>query len=303
MNGLTNYITEQPWEEIITAWYVLVDEEYQRWLARQGGRWRSRGPEPSFSDSEVITVSLIIETFFQGHEELGYAFVSQFLKTMFPQLVDLDRFNARRRALVGVIEAIRRGLRDQKLDRADPIRLVDSAPVTVVTYSRGSRCRSVMGSEYFGVVTSKKGKVFGFRLHATTTVAQMIDEWVLAPASVPDPDVLDELVLDSRDLVLVGDKIYNDAELEQRLWRKRGILLLPLRKDNQKKQWPVGIQTILGRIRHRIETVFSTLTTVFNVERPRGRSLAGYVVRVATCILAHTLCFFMAEWGHRYTQK
>jgi hypothetical protein len=293
MNGLTNYITEQPWDEIITAWYVLVDDEYQRWLAGQGGRVRTSGPEPSFSDSEVITVSLIIETFFQGHEELGYAFVSQFLGAMFPQLVDLDRFNVRRRALVRVMEAIRRGLRDQKLDRTDPVRLVDSAPVTVVTYTRGSRCRSVMGSEYFGVVTSKKGKVFGFRLHATTTVEQMIDEWVLAPASVPDPDVLDELVLDSRDLVLVGDKIYNDAELEQRLWRKRRILLLPLRKDNQKKQWPAGIQTILGRIRHRIETVFSTLTTVFNVERPRGRSLAGYVVRVATCILAHTLCFFM----------
>lgn len=294
MNGLTNYITEQPWDEIITAWYVLVDDQYQQWLAGQGGRVRPSGPEPSFSDSEVITVSLIIETFFQGHEELGYAFVSQFLEDMFPQLVDVDRFNVRRRALVRVMEAIRRALRDQKLDRADRVRLVDSAPVTLMTYTRGSRCRSVVGSEYFGVVTSKKGKIFGFRLHATTTVEQMIDEWVLAPASIPDPDVLDELVLDCRDLVLVGDKIYNDAELEQRLWRKRRILLLPLRKDNQKKQWPAGTQAILGRIRHRIETVFSTLTTVFNVGRPRGRSLAGYVVRVTTCILAHTLCFFMA---------
>lgn len=293
MNGLTNYITERPWTEIITTWYVLVDDTYQHWLAGRGGRLRSSGPEPSFSDSEVITVALIIETFFQGHEEVGYAFVSQFLGTMFPRLLDVDRFNARRRELVGVMEAIRRGLRDQKLDRADRVRLVDSAPVTLVTYPRGSRCQSVVGSEHFGVVTSKKGKVYGFRLHATATVEQMIDEWVLAPASVPDPDVLDELVLDSRDLVLVGDKIYNDAELEQRLWRKRGILLLPLRKDNQKKQWPEGIQKLLGRIRHRIETTFSTLTTVFNVERPRGRSLAGYVVRVTTCILAHTLCFFM----------
>jgi hypothetical protein len=294
MNGLTNYITEQPWDEIITAWYVLVDDQYQQWLAGQGGRVRTSGPEPSFSDSEVITVSLIIGTFFQGHEELGYAFVSQFLRDMFPQLVAVDRFNVRRRALVGLMEAIRRALRDQKVDRTDRVRLVDSAPVTLMTYTRGSRCRSVVGSEYFGVVTSKKGKVFGFRLHATTTVEQMIDEWVLAPASIPDPDVLDELVLDCRDLVLVGDKIYNDAELEQRLWRKRRILLLPLRKDNQKKQWPAGTQALLGRLRHRIETVFSTLTTVFNVGRPRGRSLAGYVVRVTTCILAHTLCFFMA---------
>lgn len=49
-----------------------------------------------------------------------------------------------------------------------------------------------------------------------------------------------------------------------------------------------------GHVRHRVETVFSTLTSVFNVGRPRGRSLVGHVVRVATCILAHTLSFFMA---------
>jgi hypothetical protein len=85
------------------------------------------------------------------------------------RLLDLDRFNAQRRELVGVIEAIRCDLRDQKLNRTDPIRLVDSAPVTVVTYTQGSRCSSVVGSEYFGVVTSKKGKVYGFRLHATVT--------------------------------------------------------------------------------------------------------------------------------------
>ena len=293
MNGLTDYITQRPWEETITTWYVLVDDAYQRLIAKRGRRLRASGPEPAFSDSEVITVSLILETFFQGHEEVGYAFVRQYLGHLFPDLIDLDRFNARRRALIAVIEATRRDLRDQQLDRADPIRLVDSAPVTLMTYTRGARCKSFVGSQFFGVVTSKKGKIFGLRLHVTTTVDQLIDEWVLAPASIPDPQVLDELVLDCRDLTLIGDKIYNDAELEERLWRKRRITLMPLRKDNQKKQWPKDVRRILGRIRHRVETVFSTLTTVFNIQRPRGRSVAGHVVRIATCILAHTLSFFM----------
>jgi hypothetical protein len=293
MNGLTDYITQRPWEETITTWYVLVDDAYQRLIAKRGRPLRVRGPEPSFSDSEVITVSLILETFFQGHEEVGYAFVCQYLGHLFPHLIDLDRFNVRRRDLIAVIEAIRRDVRDQQLDRADPVRLVDSAPVTLMTYTRGARCKSFVGSQFFGVVTSKKGKFFGLRLHVTTTVDQLIDEWVLAPASIPDPQVLDELVLDCRDLTLVGDKIYNDAELEERLWRKRRITLMPLRKDNQKKQWSEDVRRILGRIRHRVETVFSTLTTAFNIQRPRGRSVAGHVVRIATCILAHTLSFFM----------
>jgi hypothetical protein len=77
MNGLTNYITEQAWTDTVTLWYVLVDEAYQRLLTKRGIPLRTSGPKPDFSDSEVITVSLIIETFFQGHEEVGHAFVAQ----------------------------------------------------------------------------------------------------------------------------------------------------------------------------------------------------------------------------------
>jgi hypothetical protein len=139
MNGLTNYITQRPWLETITAWYVWVDDAYRRLVARRDHPLRHSGPTPSFSDSEVITVGLIIETFFQGHEEVGYAFVAQYLRGLFPQLLDLDRFNARRRDLIAVIETIRRDLRDQKLNQADPIRLVDSAPITLMTYTRGAR--------------------------------------------------------------------------------------------------------------------------------------------------------------------
>ena len=216
-----------------------------------------------------------------------------FRSDLFPKLLDLDRFNARRRELIAIIEIIRCDLRDQKLDRSDPLRLTDSAPVALMTYSRGGRCESVVGHEYFGVITSKKAKVFGLRLHVTTTVNQLIDEWLLAPASYLDGKVLEALVQNQCDLVLVGDKGYTDAEVEDRLWRTRRILLLPLRRTNEKRQWDDDIRKLLGRIRHGVETVFSTISTVFNLERPRGRSLAGHVVRVATIILAHTLSFFM----------
>lgn len=69
-NGLTNYITEWQWNDIITTWYARVDEIYQLIVEHLSNPLRSRGPAPQISDSEVITVSLIIETFFQGHEAL-----------------------------------------------------------------------------------------------------------------------------------------------------------------------------------------------------------------------------------------
>ena len=294
MSGQTNYITEVSWTDTITTWYVHINDAYNRLISKRGKRLRTRGPEPKFSDSEVITVSLIIETFFQGHEEVGYSFVNQFLLEMFPDLIDLDRFNLRRRELIAVIEALRRDFRDQKIDPDNPIRLVDSAPVTLMTYTRGKRCRSVVGSQFFGVVSSKKAKFFGLRLHLTTTDSQLIDEWLLAPAAHHDGKVLEELVFNSSDLWLIGDKAYNDAEKEASFWQKRRILLLPLRKKNHPEPWSDDLRRALGRVRHRVETVFSVLTTVFNIQRPRGRSLAGHVVRIASCILAHTLSFFMS---------
>ena len=130
-------------------------------------------------------------------------------------MLDVDRFNARRRDLVGVVEAIRCQLRDQLIDRTDPLRLVDSAPVTLMTYTRGDVCQSVSGKAFFGVVTTKKGKFFGWRVHTTVTSEQVIDDWMLAPGSVPDPQALAALVEDRRELTLIGDKIYNDAGLQE----------------------------------------------------------------------------------------
>lgn len=132
------------WTDTATTWYVSVDDAYQRLITRLGQRLRSSGSEAAFSDSEVITVALTIETYFHGNGEVGYAFVSRYLRNSFPQLLDLDRFNARRRDLIAVIEALRCDLRDQKLDRCDPVRLTDSAPIALMTicFSRAVSLRS-----------------------------------------------------------------------------------------------------------------------------------------------------------------
>jgi len=48
---------------------------------------------------------------------------------------------------------------------------------------------------------------------------------------------------------------------------------------------------LASRLRHRIETAFSVLVKVFNIEHPGSRSLTGLIARTATRILAYTLCF------------
>lgn len=97
-------------------------------------------------------------------------------------------------------------------------------------------------------------------------------------------------------LGVIGDKGYVSQDVADRLlWEDAEYLLLVLKRDNQKEQWPPGIQKILGYLRHRVETVFSVLTTVFCLGRPQLRSLSGSINRVTTKILAHTMSFFLAE--------
>jgi hypothetical protein len=128
-----------------------------------------------------------------------------------------------------------------------------------------------------------------------TTLDQMIDTWLLAPGSYDDRKPMVALLENRQGLGLIGDKGYVSQDLGERLWDEGEHLLLALKKDNQKERWPSGIQKILGYLRHRVETTFSILTTVFNFERPKSRSLSGLINRTTTKILAHTMSFFLAE--------
>lgn len=106
MTGMIGFITDANWEDIFTIWFVLIDDAYQV-LESHFGRWRRRGPKPTFSDSEVITVALIIDTFFHGHEALGLAFLRRYHADLFPNLLPNGAFNERRRALRLIMEQIR----------------------------------------------------------------------------------------------------------------------------------------------------------------------------------------------------
>ena len=305
MKGLTDYITQSTWSDMLTVIYVLVDDSYKQLkpALRPERKFAPQGM-PEFSDSEVITIALFAEIIFAGDEDKTLHFLRQYHLDLFPNLLDNSRFNRRRHQLTQVMEAIREQLRDRwrvahPLEEAEThLRLVDSAPISICTYTRGGRCQTIpleWRDEWFGVCTSKKTKFFGPRCHVLTTLDQMIDTWLLAPGSYDDRKPMAALLENRQGLGIIGDKGYVSQDLAERLWEEDQHLLLALKKDNQKEQWPSGIQKILGYLRHRVETTFSVLTTVFNFERPKSRSLSGLINRTTTKILAHTMSFFLAE--------
>jgi len=296
VHSLTDFITEMPWDDIALVLYVHVDEAY-RVLVEEYGPPRTRGQPPEMSDSEVITCTVLCEMFFRGDEERFCHFLDQYMRHLFPRQLDRSHFNRRRRALTLAIEYIRRLWRDWLLPKEEDVRLLDSAPVPICTYARSNRCQTVRGAEFCGHIFSKKAKFFGFRLHATVTPDQLIDEWLLAPASVHDVRLAPELLAQEAQITVIGDAAYTSAPLEQALWDEAMIQLLPLRNPRERRQWDAHVRRLLIRARMRVETAFSQLTTVFDLGLTGARSLLGVVNRVASKILAHTFCFVWHRVG------
>jgi hypothetical protein len=298
MKGMTNYITEAKWVDVFLVWYVLVDSAYQS-LEGQYGEWRQSGPPPVFSDSEVITVALIIDTYFHGDEELGLSFLRQYHAELFPHLPSNGHFNQRRTCLGPLIEQIRCWLTAQEglLDETDAVRLIDSAPVFVATYGRGGANQTLAGHEYFGVAKSQGAKVFGLRLDLTTSHDQVIDQWMLAPASLHDSTPMPALVEGQEQLILVGDGAYHNPTLLPVLSNNHQIeVLAPPRVDSRHYAWSDAERAIVSLFRRPIEAALSVLATVFDIEHPHARSLPGLVTRIATRILAYTCSFVMPKY-------
>jgi hypothetical protein len=302
MTGRTDFITDARWVDTITIWYVLVDDAYSA-LERHYGAWRQRGPAPVLTDSEVITVALIIDTFFHGHEALGLAFLRQYHPELFPHLPSEGHFNERRTPLGPLIDQLRRQITHSwgLIADDDAVRIVDSAPVPICTYMRAKDNRTINGSEYFGVATSHGAKVFGFRLAVTTTTAQVLDDWMLVPASYHDSTSLTPLFEQAHDLVVLGDGAYHNPTDAPVLHDKHNITVLaPPRKDSR-QPWPKRVRRWITRLRRRVETALSVLATVFDIERPNARSLQGVVSRLSTRLLAYNLCFItgplLAQFG------
>ncbi|HZQ10028.1 MAG TPA: IS982 family transposase [Anaerolineae bacterium] len=289
MLGLTDYITRCRWGDVFLTWYVLVDDALR--AVKHTVKVRHSGPPPVFSDSEVITISLIADTYFHGHEELTLSFIRQHYRDYFPQLLSNSRFNRRRRSLTLVMEAIRQQLSQAGLADED-LRLIDSVPITVCASARGHQCASLQGGDYYGVLPNQHGKLFGLRLALTVTLGQVIDQWLLVPARPHDSQMAEALLENICDQWLVGDNGYYSPSVAARLQQRQHITLLaPPRRSQQHRQWPHSLRRLTTRIRRRIESAVSVLAEVFQVEHPKARSLTGVVARVTTRILAYTISF------------
>ncbi|MFU2206566.1 IS982 family transposase, partial [Streptococcus pluranimalium] len=131
---------------------------------------------------------------------------------------------------------------------------------------------------------------YGFKVHMLVTLSVFILNYVVIPVSVHDIKVVDELLEGCRQSVVLADLGYLSQDLKDSLEQKGYHLWTPLRQNmvgaEQHNHWQLLV------MRRTIETRFSELCSLFDIDHTLTRSIKGLQLRIEQIILAYHLRYF-----------
>lgn len=288
-------IAHQSFEDLILVIFVLVDDLYKK-VAPKAVKHRPNINKAILSDSEVITIALCGEILGIDSEKAWYSFVKKNYRHLFPKMCDRSQFNRTRRNLMQVMNLI---FTQIATNFENEVLIVDSFPLEVCKFGRAKFCKSFRdeGATY-SFNASKKETFFGYKVHAITTSEGAVKLFEITPANVDDRKGLEDFsaVLPVNSIV-IADKGYQSHNLEKNL-ADIGISLLALRRNNSIQNYSSNFRQMIFKMRRRIETDFSQLSTQFNIERVLAKKFQGLCVRILTKFLAFNLCLFIMRNLH-----
>lgn len=285
-------------DDVLTVIFFYVDEFYQQvshLVERSGSR-------PAFSDSEVITLTLVNQMVINS-ETAWYNFIKRNHKPLFPKLIERSRYHRRSKSLFKLTNLIRQLLLLHLDVHLQQWHLMDSMPVPVCGYTRAGRTHQfaaqfgVAHDSLYGYCAAKQLDFYGFRLHLMVTTQGIVTHFVLAPGSHHDVTVAPELLETYRpDIVVGADKGY--VGLAKRLSHPIDYQLIVQSKSNQTPNTAFE-KEFLARFRKLIETTNAQLSEQFHMQYTRAKSAWGLMSRVINKLTAHTLAIYLNSLADR----
>ncbi len=291
--------TIHSFEDFCLWMYVMIDD----WFQQQTELPRRPGPAPTTcSDSELLTMVLVGEC-------RGWTLETDLLDRwrehprLFPQLPSLSRLNRRRRQLVGALQALQAFLLKHWPWTHDPLLVLDSVPIAVVSRAHAAHASSdwrIHGAGY-GYSHTKRWPFFGYYLQVLMTYGGVVLDWALMSPSIGDvaggEDLLQHTPVPLAGRLVLGDKGYTSAPMQARVWATRAVRLLVLPKRGMKtaRSLPLAVRRRFARVRQRIETLNSQIVVQFDIQRTTAHSFWGLVTRLRSKLLAHVCCVY-ANW-------
>ncbi len=141
-------------ESLLVTIFVLVDDWYQS--DGKSLEYNSPGAKPEMSDSEILTLALIMDYLPFPGESQFIGFIRANYGQWFPTLLERSQFNRRLRRLEHKLESLRRKWVEQLggLD-ADSF-IIDTKPIPVVGYRRSKKHSDFYGSADYGYCAARK---------------------------------------------------------------------------------------------------------------------------------------------------
>lgn len=275
-------------ESLLTVIFVLVDDWYQE----QGYQLKPAmpGPEPKFSESEMLTLLLAMDYLPYPGETQYLGYIRANYLELFPNLVDQSQFNRRGRRLGGMLEALRRSWVDILGATFERSFLLDTKPIPVVGYRRSKRHSRFEGTASYGYCAARKMHYFGYKLVMVSTLSGLPVAYSLVPANTDERAAAESVLGNFHGCDFFGDKGFIGQDWQEDIERWTGNRIWTTQRQNQRQQNPVAFDRLLSHFRERIEGVFHEIqNTGRHLEHLLRRSFDGLFTHVAAKIASHTL--------------
>jgi hypothetical protein len=259
---------------------------------------RQRGFAPRLHNSEVLTIEIVGEFLGLDQDARLFWYFRQHHADAFPQLRHTHRTTFLRQAanLWAVKQRLQRSLAEALVGN-DPLWYVDSMPLHACQFARATFCQRFAGIAAFGKDHGIRHTFYGFRLHLRVSRDGIIEAAMLAPANVPDVELVWELAPPGGS-VSIGDRGYWSPSNQEELLHGGVCLLAPFRSKTHDPQ--PERSRLLRALHWMIETVNGQLAGRFHGKRTWAKDLWHLCSRTLRKILSHTVAAWInVHLGHR----
>jgi hypothetical protein len=288
-------------DTFLTALYVMVDDFCQSHRPR-----RRPGPEPSLSESEVITLAVFARWSRFASERDFYRYATGHLREAFPALPDRSQFNRLVRSCTDLIEEVALHLARVMEARECPYEALDSSAMPVRDAKRRGAgwlagqadigwSNSLGWYEGFRLLAAvdPRGVITGFCFCAASGTDQQAAETFFAVRASPNPRLLS--VGSAARGLYVTDKGFEGAENRLRWLDRYGARLVCPPKRNARQVWPKRLRRWVAGVRQIVESVYDKLFNAFGLWRERPHELQGLRSRLAARVALHNFCMWLND--------
>jgi hypothetical protein len=203
-----------------------------------------------------------------------------------PVMLSRSRFNRRWHRVKHLVLSLFAQLGECfKAMNEESVYLLDIFPISSCDNYRIFRSKRYRGESYCGYQASKKRYFYGLKIHLLVTPDFEPVEFFLTPGGMGDVEGLDIFDFDlPAHSQIIGDKAYNDYELEDVLF-EADLQLLPIRKQNSKRPFPPWTRYWQAYFRKRIETSGSLLERLLP-KSIHAVSAQGFALKLVLFVLA-----------------